>query len=49
MGVVVEPSAREMFTLRELTAAFKEFKERGAQYLRPSENTDFPAIPHPPT
>ena len=33
MSVVVEPSAREMFTPRELAAAFKEFLERGAQYL----------------
>ena len=33
MGVVVKPSAREMFTLRELTAAYKVFKERGPQYL----------------
>ena len=33
MGVVVTPSAREMFTPRELTAAYKVFKERGPQYL----------------
>ena len=33
VSVVVEPSAREMFTPRELAAAFKEFLERGAQYL----------------
>ena len=33
MSVVVEPSAREMFTPRELSAAFKEFIERGPQYL----------------
>jgi hypothetical protein len=32
MGVVVDPSARETFTPRELTAAYKEFKEHGAQY-----------------
>ena len=32
MGVVT-PSARETFTGRELTAACKIFKERGAQYL----------------
>jgi 16S rRNA C1402 (ribose-2'-O) methylase RsmI len=31
-SVVVEPSARETFTPRELTAAYKEFKEHGAQY-----------------
>jgi hypothetical protein len=47
MSVVVEPSPRETFTPRELTAAYTEFKERGAQYLRPSENTAFPAIPPP--
>jgi hypothetical protein len=33
MSVVVEPSARETFTSRELTDAFKEFKERGPQYV----------------
>src|SRR5215217_2954669 len=33
MGVVVEPSARETFTPRELAAAYKEFLERGPQYL----------------
>ncbi len=33
MGVVVEPSAREMFTPRELTDAYEQFKERGPQYL----------------
>ena len=33
MGVVVKPSAREMFTPCELTAAYKVFKERGPQYL----------------
>ena len=33
MGVVVQPSARETFTARELTAAYKIFEERGAQYL----------------
>ena len=32
MGVVVEPSARETFTPRELAAAYKEFKEHGGQY-----------------
>jgi hypothetical protein len=31
MGVVVKPSAREMLTPRELTAAYKVFKERGPQ------------------
>ncbi len=30
---MVTPSAREMFTPRELTAAYKIFKERGPQYL----------------
>ena len=33
MSVVVQPSAREMFTPRELSDAFKEFMERGPQYL----------------
>ena len=33
MGVVVTPSARERFTSRELTDAYKDFKERGPQYL----------------
>ncbi len=33
MGVVVEPSAREMFTPRELTDAYEQFKERGPQYV----------------
>jgi hypothetical protein len=33
MSVVVQPSASEMFTPRELSAAFKEFLERGPQYL----------------
>jgi hypothetical protein len=32
MSVVVQPSAREIFTPRELVAAYKEFKEHGAQY-----------------
>jgi hypothetical protein len=33
MSVVVQPSAREMFTPHELSAAFKEFIERGPQYM----------------
>ena len=33
MSVVVTPSARETFTPRELTDAYKIFKERGPQYL----------------
>ena len=33
VSVVAQPSAREMFTPRELAAAFKEFIERGAQYV----------------
>ena len=33
MSVVVTPSAREMFTPHELSAALKEFIERGPQYL----------------
>jgi hypothetical protein len=32
MSVVITPSARETFTPRELTDAYKIFKERGAQY-----------------
>ena len=32
MGVVVEPSARETFTPRELAAAYKEFPEHGPQH-----------------
>ena len=32
MSVVVEPSASETFTPRELAYAYKEFKEHGAQY-----------------
>jgi hypothetical protein len=31
-SVVVTPSARETFTPREITAAYKEFKEHGPQY-----------------
>src|SRR5829696_8914797 len=33
LGVVVQPSARAMFTPHELIAAFKEFIERGPQFL----------------
>ena len=33
MGVVVQPSARETFTPRELVATYTEFLERGPQYL----------------
>ena len=33
MSVVVTPSARETFTPRELTDAYKVFNERGPQYL----------------
>ena len=33
MSVVVEPSARETFTPRELTDAYKEFHKREPQYL----------------
>ena len=33
MGVVVEPSACEVFTPRELTEAYKDFENCGAQYL----------------
>ena len=31
MGFLVEPSARETFTPRELVAAYKEFTEHGGQ------------------
>ena len=31
MSVVVQPSARETFTPRELVAAYKEFTEHGGQ------------------
>jgi hypothetical protein len=33
MSVVVTSSARETFTPRELTEAYKDFEKRGAQYL----------------
>jgi hypothetical protein len=33
MNVVVDPSARETFTPRELTDAYQQFKERGPQYV----------------
>jgi hypothetical protein len=33
MNVVVDPSARETFTPREITTAYKHFEERGAQYV----------------
>ena len=33
MGVVVEPSARETFTPRELADAYEDFEKRGPQYL----------------
>jgi hypothetical protein len=33
MSVVVSPSAREAFTPRELTDAYKQFEERGPQYV----------------
>ena len=33
MSVVVTPSARETFTPRELTDAYKDFETRGPQYL----------------
>jgi hypothetical protein len=33
MSVVVTPRAREMFTPRELTDAYKDFETRGPQYL----------------
>ena len=33
MNVVVDPSARETFTPREITTAYKHFEERGPQYV----------------
>jgi hypothetical protein len=33
MNVVVHPSARETFTPREITIAYKHFEERGPQYV----------------
>ena len=33
MSVIVDPSARDTFTPRELIAAYKHFKERGPQYV----------------
>jgi hypothetical protein len=33
MNVVVTPSARETFTPRELTDAYKDYEKRGPQYL----------------
>jgi hypothetical protein len=33
MSVVVTPSARDTFTPRELTDAYKDFETRGPQYL----------------
>jgi hypothetical protein len=33
MSVIVDPSARETFTPRELVAAYKEFTEHGPQHL----------------
>jgi hypothetical protein len=33
MNVVVDPSAREMFTPREISSAYKQFEERGPQYV----------------
>jgi hypothetical protein len=35
MNVVVHPSARETFTPREITTAYKQFEERGPQYVNP--------------
>ena len=32
-GVIVQPSAREMFTPRELTDAYKKFMKHGPRYL----------------
>ena len=33
MSVVVDPSARETFSPREITTAYKQFEERGPQYV----------------
>jgi hypothetical protein len=33
MNVVVDPSARETFTPREITTAYKQLEERGPQYV----------------
>ena len=33
MNVVATPSARETFTPRELVAAYKDYTERGPQYV----------------
>jgi hypothetical protein len=33
VSVVVQPSAREMFTPRQLADAYKQFIKRGPQYL----------------
>jgi hypothetical protein len=33
MNLVVHPSARETFTPREITTAYKQFEEHGAQYV----------------
>jgi hypothetical protein len=33
MNVVVHPSARETFTPREIATAYKQFEERGPQYV----------------
>ena len=33
MSVVVDPSARGTFTPREIVAAYKQFEERGPQYV----------------
>ena len=33
MSVVVDPSARDAFTPREITTAYERFEERGPQYV----------------
>ena len=33
LSVVVDPSARETFTPREITTAYKQFEDRGPQYV----------------
>jgi hypothetical protein len=39
-GVIVQPSAREKFTPRELTDAHKEFTKHGPRYLEAEGGTE---------
>jgi hypothetical protein len=45
VSVVVTPSAREAFTTRELTTAYKYFEERGPQYVNAETGRGFPLRP----